>query len=210
MWQGCARARLGVIKENYLEAVTSRLFLKIGLVLTKGKPESLSLHWADPEKRDPGISEEQRSPVSASLRMCSRWGWRCKPKLAGETVLVQISLCVPPAVWLWENCLISLILLNGTLSTRRIAMRIKGDAELKCPEQCFAASDHTKYLGENISQYKTTVPVLASGSPTSPLLQSWAPGFWFQPEKPLSPPLLPLLKSQLSSSNVCSFYSTIL
>ena len=42
-----------------------QLFLKIGLVLTKGKPESLSLHGADPEKRDPGIGEEQRSPVSA-------------------------------------------------------------------------------------------------------------------------------------------------
>ena len=54
-------------------------------------------------------------------------------------------------------------------------MRIKGDTEIKWPEQCFASSSHPKYLGENKSQHVAMVPILASGSPTSPLWQSWSP-----------------------------------
>ena len=39
-------------------------------------------------------------------------------------------------------------------------MRIKGDAEIKSPEQGFVYSNHSKQVRENISQHKTTVSSL--------------------------------------------------
>ena len=49
------------------ELLEAPMTLKTELELMKRKAESLSLLWAGLEKRGPGISEEQRSPVSGEV-----------------------------------------------------------------------------------------------------------------------------------------------
>ena len=73
-------------------------------------------------------------------------------------------------------------------------MRIKGDAEIKCPEQCFVSSNHSKQEEENISQHKTTVSSLPL-APPSHLCRTRGPPelmpTWEALEPLLSPSFLP-------------------